>query len=150
MASALLALPASPRTKAEASERKMPCPFLHCCAGALGNDLSPYSARRLTPTHREAARQESNDDFWNGPNMSHYLPSPSAVLALQAPRNYCGPPLPFQARGREGVPPGYSQASEMGPQSSHYAQECYLWCRPCRLICAFLQLHLASLAGLPA
>lgn len=49
----------------------------------------------------------------------------------------------FSPEAREGVPPGYSQASEMGPQSSHYAQECYLWCRPCRLICAFLQLHLA-------
>lgn len=95
--------------------------------------------------HRRAARQEQNDDFWSGPDTSHDLPSPSAVLALQAARNCCARLLwkQLQARGKGGVPPGHSQAGEMGLQSHRYAQECYLWCRPCRLICAFLQLHLA-------
>lgn len=112
MASALLALPASPRTKAEASERKTRCPFLHHNARAPGDDLSPHSARRLTPTHGGAARQEQNDDFWSGPDTSHDLPSSSAVLALQAARNCCASLLwkQLQARGKGGVPPGHSQA----------------------------------------
>lgn len=53
MASALLALPASPRKIAEASEGKMPCPFVGQNARAPGGVLSLHSARRLSPTHRE-------------------------------------------------------------------------------------------------
>lgn len=53
MASALLALAASPRKRAEASEGKMLCPFVRQNARAPGGVLSLHSARRLSPTHRE-------------------------------------------------------------------------------------------------
>lgn len=76
-----------------------------------------------------------------GPDLSHYPPSPSAVLALQAARSYCAKLLHMQseARGASRI----LQNRAMGLQSSHDTQDCYLWCWPCWLVGAFFPFHLA-------
>lgn len=132
---------ASPRKKAEASEGKnLPCPFVQqkvSCPHTQPGGSAPSSEEQ----------QGSNEIMTFGVCMTRQIiylslqlssPAGCKELLCQAARLR----LTGLRRGR-GHSLDIPRLVKWACRVATHTQECYLWCRPWRLICAVLLLHLA-------